>query len=69
MAKVTITMEDKKDEEGNDGLIIGWDSDDVENEKSLANRYAEVFINNVASQGESVTDLTHELPNHNEEMN
>lgn len=60
MAKVTITIEDKKDEEGVDGLVIAWDSTHPDDEDSLANNYTAAFVSNVCQAAERVDDLTTE---------
>lgn len=70
MAKVTITIEDKKDDEGVDGLLIGWDSSHPDDEESLANIYSANFIQGITSKAKTVTDLSDEIDKtKNEEMN
>lgn len=53
MAKVTLTIEDKVDEEGNPGLIIECVSSNEDDDKSIANFWGLEALNFVANQGDS----------------
>ncbi len=49
MAKVTLILEDVKEADGTDGLLIDWQGDDFEKD-SIAHSYAEALVEHILGQ-------------------
>lgn len=58
MAKVVLVLEDVKEADGSDGLIIDWQSGDKDfDESSIAHSYAQAFIEHIMNQAKTAEIL------------